>query len=236
MWTSRVLATLLAVACLATTAPAGADTRPAVADTFVSSKNDDTNYRNQTTAEVGREMAGFSTNVLRGLLQFDLTGFPAAADIQHVELRLFINSTSADPLGLAIVLNLLASPFDENTVTWNTQPSTLPVPTTNGTMNTPPGTWFAIDVTDLVRAARAGSLPNSLLLRIAAVDEMTNDNQNFTFLTREDGLVTAPQLVIAGVAPVPVLPGPMIALAVLALFAIAITAFRRRALATRRRA
>jgi hypothetical protein len=226
MWRDRLLGALCVAALVAGATAAGAATRTAIADTYVSSKNPTTNYGNQNTAEVGREMNGSQPNVLRGLLQFDLTGLPPANAISHAQLRLFINSTSADPLGLALVLNLLASPFSENTVTWNTQPAVLPFPTVNGTMNTPPGAWFTIDVTDLVRAARAGPLPNDLLLRIAAVDEDTNDDQNFTLLTREDGASTAPQLIVGGAASVPVLSASMIALALLALIAIGIAGLR----------
>jgi len=134
---------------------------------------------------------------------------------------------SIAPTASPLALNLLAAPFDENTVTWNTQPAVLPSPTVNGTMDTPPGAWFAIDVTDLVRAARAGVFPDDFFLRIAAVDESTNDDQNFTFLTREDGAQTAPQLVVATAQPAPVLSGPMTVLTLLSLIGVAIAALRR---------
>ena len=234
MSVERALAVLAIVACIAAAAPARGVTRTAVADTQVSSKNADTNYGNQTTAEVGRELGGLSANVLRALLHFDLSGLGPPTGIASTTLRLFINSTTTDPLDLALALNLLDAPFDENTVTWNTQPGILPVPTVNGTMNTPPGAWFAINVTDLVRAALAGSIPNDLFLRIAAVDESTDDDQNFTFLTREDGAATAPQLVVETIATqAPVLSAPMTAVALLALVAIALASLRR---ATRPRA
>ncbi|MGD9764395.1 MAG: DNRLRE domain-containing protein [Candidatus Binatia bacterium] len=217
---------------VAVQAPA-AVTLTAVADTYVDRKDDMTNFGGSATSSVGREMGGMGAIVTRGLLEFDLSDIPEGATIGGATLRVFVASTSADPLGLEVVASLLAAPFDEFTVTWNNQPGALPAPTSSAAMNAAVGEWFAIDVTELVRAARAGATPGDLFLRLAAANETTNDDEHFRYRTRETGTATAPQLVLSFAAVAPMMSPPIAGFAVLALAVLAVLALRRPARAAR---
>ncbi len=64
---------------------------------------------------------------LRSIIQFDLSAIPAGATVLDAKLSLFYNfvSGSAGQAGNnASFLRRITDPWDENTVTWNTQPST----------------------------------------------------------------------------------------------------------------
>lgn len=200
-------------------APAAAQTFSATEDTFVSSDFPGDNFGAFSFAEVGvRDFP--KDDVTRALLAFDLSGF-ADVPIESATLQLFITNTSSDPLGLAITVATLASSFDENTVTWTTQPAVLPAPTAMGTMNTLPGDVFEIDVTALVEAQRLLH-PDSVLLRIAATDETTDETRFFQFRTKESEAGVGAQLVIRlGAAAAPLLSSWQLALAAAALLIIA---------------
>lgn len=192
MWRRRV-ALLFALAALALSPRLAAAQIRASADTYVDSKDDDVNFGSSTTSFVGRALLGMSPQVDRGLLAFDISALPPLGD-RGVVLRLFIESTTSDPLDLPLIVQRLDMSFDEMTVTWNTQPGVIPDPSAEALMSTLEGDWFEIDVTALVAAARAGGDPDNLYLRIAAVDETTNDTQNFSYRTREFAGDFAPRL------------------------------------------
>jgi hypothetical protein len=81
---------------------------------------------------------------IRGLIHFDLSAIPAGATITHAHLNLFFNPTSLNDGHSTLsgpntcLLQRITSPWDETTVTWDTQPTTttvgqvlIPATTTN---------------------------------------------------------------------------------------------------------
>lgn len=91
---------------------------------------------------------------LRSLIKFDLTEIPEGAIIESAYISLFYNheSTSNGQEGEnAAYLRRITSPWEEDIVTWNTQPST----TSSGEITLPLSTsidedYIDIDVTDMV--------------------------------------------------------------------------------------
>lgn len=231
MWRDRRrwLAASVLLAALAAAAPARAQTFGAVADTFVSSDDAALNFGTFTFAEVA--LSGPPKNdIRRALLQFDVSTLPAGAAIGRATLRLFISDTSSDPLGLDVTVSSLAASFDELTVTWNTQPAVAPGPTAMGTMNTPPGNVFEIDVTPLVRAQQ-GDNPGDVWLRIAASDESATDSVFFDFYTKEfeSGDQRAQLLIELGApAPAPLLSGTALLVGIGLLVATGLLSLRHR--------
>jgi hypothetical protein len=112
-------------------APAAADTTtvPASKDAWVWSTLPANNIGATATAEVGRTLPKSGpVLVKRALLEFDVSAVPAEALIIQARIRLYVERTSADPLGLELTLTRLGEGFVEgdNTVgvTWDTQPPT----------------------------------------------------------------------------------------------------------------
>ena len=228
MW--RDLTRSLAVVALlaVVTAPATAQTFGAVADTFVDSDLDTMNFGDFTFAEAGVQFDKGA--VQRALLAFDLSSLPSGAPIESARLLLTISFTNEDPLNLPITVASLAAPFDEGTVTWQTQPAVAPGPTAMGIMSTPAGEVFSIDVTALVVAQRAGMNPDDILLRIAATNEAEMDERFFDFRTKEfeDGSLRARLVIgLAGV-PAPLLSGWMTVVVLVGLMLVGGSALLRR--------
>jgi hypothetical protein len=231
MWpeTRRWLSVASVVAVVLASAPLHAQTFGAVADTFVSRDEDTTNFGGFDFAEVGTGGLPKDDDT-RALLQFDVSALPSNAPIRRATLRLFISATSADPLGLGVTIASLATGFDETTVTWDTQPPAAPGPTATATMNTPAGEVFAVDVSDLVRAQRAGLVPDAVVLRVAPTDEDNPVDQSFDFRTKEfaSGDQRA-QLVVqlVGAATAPVLSGWALVTALALVAAVGMRRLRR---------
>lgn len=100
----------------------------------------------------------------RGLLRFDLRGIPEGAIIERATLRLWLASWQRpvgnwDPMDVHVYP--IATPWDEETVTWNTKPGYDEVPLVNP-VAVPPGPeqWIEFDVTRLVQEWVNGARPN----------------------------------------------------------------------------
>lgn len=79
-------------------------------------------------------------NVVRALLEFDLSGVPANAKISDARLSLYFNNSHPDPNkhngSNAFWIRRITSVWNENTVTWNNQPSTTTVNQVNVAQST----------------------------------------------------------------------------------------------------
>ncbi len=94
-----------------------------------------------------------------GLIDFDLLAIPPGSDVHYAALSLFQNPNSGDGLhssqsgSNASVLQRIAGPWDEQTVTWNNRPS---VDTTGQVVlaqsTSPTQDYLSIDVTNMVAA------------------------------------------------------------------------------------
>lgn len=215
----RLACAALLALCMGTPAAALTQTFGATKDTQVDSKDNDVNFGNWTTAAVGFTAGGLG-RINRTLLQFDLSAL-ASGSVNQATLRVFIESSSQDPLGLPVTISQLVSDFVEGDgiigVTWDTQPGVFPSPLAMSAMNTSPGSWFEVDVTALIRAALQRTTAAEIGLRVAATDESVTETSVFTMRTKEFAAGEfRPQLVIS-VAPVseaPALSGSAMVVAV----------------------
>lgn len=90
---------------------------PVIADAFIPEKNPSINYGSNTSILIGRESTG---EPIETLIKFDLSLIPNCATIVNAELNLDYNG-SHDQVSADIYL--ASNTWDENTVTWNNQPS-----------------------------------------------------------------------------------------------------------------
>lgn len=91
----------------------------------------------------------------RSLIQWDLSGLPAGAQVQSAVLRLYCISFTGTPSGQP-VFYLIDGQWDELTVTHNTDPGHSQVPFVTASWPEPQ-TWFEVDVTVLVEEWLSGS-------------------------------------------------------------------------------
>lgn len=94
----------------------------------------------------------------RSLIQWDLSGLPAGAQVQSAVLRLYCISFTGTPSGQP-VFYLIDGQWDELTVTHNTDPGHSQAPLVTASWPEPQ-TWFEVDVTVLVEEWLSGSSEN----------------------------------------------------------------------------
>lgn len=115
------------------------------------------NYGNHTDFIATAWTNSGNLSLMRGLIDFDLSGIPANSTIQSATLSLYYHSSTAN-IGHsqssgsnACWLQRITSPWDENTVTWSNQPTSTTqnqvniVASSNDSMSYP-----NIDVTNLI--------------------------------------------------------------------------------------
>lgn len=117
-----------------------------------------TNYGNHPDFNAMAWTYGGEDSHIRSLIEFDLTSIPQSAVVSQAFLSLYHSPTSVEGEHESLtgsnesVLRRVTSTWDENTVTWNTQPSTT---STNEVMlaesTSPTQNYLNIDVTSLVQ-------------------------------------------------------------------------------------
>lgn len=130
-----------------------------VADTYVSSNSPDTNYGMASTLYVGSLSANTTG---RALFRFDLSGIPTGAMVMSASFRAYLAETSTQPLTLDVELKRVDTPWQEDTVTWNTQPDYTGMGNVIGV-----GVdlaYYSWDVTSLVQTWVDGSVNDGLAL------------------------------------------------------------------------
>jgi len=123
-----------------------------VADTYISAMNGDTNYGNETILRLAQAGSPFST--MRALIKFDLSGAPSS--IESATLQLYCEG--ADDWWTILIYQII-SDWDENTVTWNTQPAISYVVVCRVTIAPSEG-WYSADVTPIVKGWVNGTFAN----------------------------------------------------------------------------
>jgi hypothetical protein len=134
-----------------------------------------------------------------GLLEFDLTGIPAGLTINNATLSLFhsVNQNA----GFTYSIFRVTSPWDEDTVTFNTAPSIDPTEVASLTINdSNTGVYRDWDITSLVAGWVNASYANYGLW----IEEtpIKGDGSAY-FNSSEQDLSTAPRLTINAAVPVP---------------------------------
>ena len=127
-------------------------------DACIASKNNTTNFGNNPDFPAVAWTNGGSLSNARGLLEFDLSAIPNGATISSAKLSLYsFNSPSNGSHSTMSgsnesLLRRITSPWNENTVTWDNQPST----TTVNQVTLPASTnaiqhYLDINVTNLIQ-------------------------------------------------------------------------------------
>lgn len=120
----------------------------------------------------------------RSLVRFATPTRPGGCAITAATLRLNISAPTA---GRTLQAHRVAAPWNEMTVTWNTQPATSGVPVTT----TSAAGWVQWDVTSLLGSAGTG-MADGIMLRDAAEDAATAQSQ---LMSPREG-ANPPQLVV----------------------------------------
>ena len=107
--------------------------------------------------EYGQYGAGYAWD---GFIKFDVSSIPSSATINSAILYMYYWSfQDSNPAGRILTLYRPLSDWDENSVTWNTQPSYASQPTTSSKVPSSYG-WMTWNVTDDVQDFVKGKKPN----------------------------------------------------------------------------
>lgn len=130
-------------------------------DTFIAHKRPDNNYGSRTNLLVRNDYGSTPGWAYDILIKFDLSSIPQGATIQSAKLRLYYyQHKDNDPAGRKLNCYRITSNWNENTVTWNTQPSYYPNPTTYATVPSSTRRWMEWDVTSDVQKFINGQATN----------------------------------------------------------------------------
>lgn len=146
-------------------------------DAMIWTNNPNTNYGTTRDFKAMAWTWSGAPGVRRSLIDFDLSGVPAGAQIVDARLSLYFNPNSGDvPFtgghsslsgSNASVLQRITSQWDESTVTWNNQPAT----TTQNEVQLPQSTsptqdYLDIDVTAMVEDMIADPSSGGFMIRL----------------------------------------------------------------------
>ncbi|UCF11744.1 MAG: DNRLRE domain-containing protein [Thermoplasmatales archaeon] len=95
------------------------------------------------------------------LITFDISSVPSDSIILSAELKLYYHQWYANnPAGRQLNLYKITSDWDEETATWNNQPSYASQPTTSSPVPSSTGTWMEWDVTEDIKDFVSGQETN----------------------------------------------------------------------------
>lgn len=149
----RKIAYLLVAVSLFCFNQAFADNLSPTDDAYTSSFRKDSNYGDYLVLDVGKLSA---VTTYQGYIKFDLSSYSAGVDSAY--LYLFQNfAAKASDISVYSTSNL----WDEDSITWNNQPSAAGTPVT---LSVDKGTgWYYWDVTSLAQSAAGDSFSLALL-------------------------------------------------------------------------
>ena len=97
---------------------------------------------------------------MAGLIRFDISSLPPKATIDSAKMYIYYyDYDSTNPVNRPVRLYKATSDWSEDTVTWNTQPSLAPQPSSSSTMPSQYG-WMMWDVTNDIRDFKEGQATN----------------------------------------------------------------------------
>lgn len=124
-------------------------------DAYLRMLSPGTNYGTHPDFSAHAATNGGQFNVIRGVIDFDLSSIPVGATVNSAELSLFAYNSPANGQHSGqndAVLERIITPWNENTVTWGNQPSTTALNAVQLPMNTVPLQHYPnIDVTAMVQ-------------------------------------------------------------------------------------
>jgi hypothetical protein len=153
-------------------------------DTFLSSRNPDSNYGSDGTLRLGWEANSF--DAVRMLIQFDLGGIPSNATVTSARLNIYQNQSipfNDAPMGYRA--QFMRSDWNEFGATWNNANFLGGDPLPLGQVDANDG-WKTADAISLIHAWLSGAEANHGL--IVTGDEVPSNNRSRIFNSRETGL------------------------------------------------
>ncbi len=133
-----------------TTMPEGMIVLYPTDDSHIRHGSPDTNYGECELIYIRNDYGGGGSSGwgYNDLIKFDTTTIPENSTIQYAYLKLYYyKNKDNNPSGREIQLYKATSNWDEETVTWNTQPPYAAQPTTVSYVPSSIGTWMTWDVT-----------------------------------------------------------------------------------------
>jgi hypothetical protein len=98
---------------------------------------------------------------LDGLIKYNISTLPSNVTIQYASLQLYyFHSSDGNPGGHQVNAYKVTSDWDEGTVTWNTQPSNDPEPSSLAIVPSTLNTWFFWNLTGDIQLFYLGGAPN----------------------------------------------------------------------------
>ena len=131
--------------------------------TYVNNGSSSTNYGSAEYLHTDQYGAGYNRI---SLIDFSMTTVPAQEQILKAYIYLTVKTTANLGGVGTLVFNNITSAWDESTVTFNTKPTNDTDYTSTMTLpaNPVPGTAYAVDVTNWLRAVKFGNITNYGLL------------------------------------------------------------------------
>ncbi|MBU1636630.1 DNRLRE domain-containing protein, partial [bacterium] len=132
-----------------------AEAQTLVADTYVNMRHPDTNYGSDVHMEVANRYGSGSSDWERNILiEFDLWEDPPPWYVLHsATLYLYYYGfDDTDPAGRELTIQRITDPWDEYSVTYNTQPACDLWPSSSSAIVPSAPGWMSWDVTGLVEA------------------------------------------------------------------------------------
>jgi hypothetical protein len=165
---------------------------PAGADTYLASERPNRNFGDDALF-LGYNNVGDQFGAQRPLLQFDLAGqIPPGAIVTDARMLLRLSfSAPTDDEPMPTVVRNLTSAWDEDAVTWSTQPTWGDVYTSTAVGSA--HTWYEWEITELAQSWENGSVANHGLELIG--DEAIQERER-AFYSRETTTAYYPRLLV----------------------------------------
>ena len=170
----------------------------AQADTSIDSDCSDCTWPGATYACVGSIEYFYNMSVMRGLVEFDMSGFLSETIVIDAQLRLYNWKTSAPVRSMLLTTRRLTKLWDEDEATWELMGEGFGEAFGSKVVEGYTAGWVSIDVTALVQQWVSGYVPN---YGVGLTGAETLPENNKCFETRERGLGWEPQLVVQWTGP-----------------------------------
>ncbi|MCL5675933.1 MAG: DNRLRE domain-containing protein, partial [Patescibacteria group bacterium] len=154
-----------------------------IGDTYIkqdSSGND--NYGSSGTINIYSQSADKNRRIL---IKFDLSSLPEGVTVNSAALKL--KMTNAPGANRQYDVYRITGTWDENTVTWETQPPTSDSPTDFTLSNTTNNVILSWDVASDVSDFLSGTANNGWLIKDSAEDSTTPNTNQASFASKENG-------------------------------------------------
>ncbi|MFA5101740.1 MAG: DNRLRE domain-containing protein [Candidatus Thermoplasmatota archaeon] len=130
-------------------------------DTGIRHNDPNNNFGDKLEMTLRNEYGSGSGWAYDGLIYFDISALPTNASIQYSYLQMYYYAwKDTNPAGRTLRLHPVTNIWDEEVVTWNTQPTYAPQSTSSAIVPSSTGVWMEWDVTADVQAFCSGTSLN----------------------------------------------------------------------------